>query len=195
MLCSNTQRNNYQIQKLKAIIGVCIVLGIVTGCASAGSQRELPAYKVLIPGSTFRITEDVLIPLKRARVYFQYGNITPRIMVDQYQPNCHLFSYIVADAEQVIHPDVFRVVSVKRETQLVQARSINLASNHLKGLSLFDKEALPMAEIFLSRFSIESSKNPNIKRLECEAWRDINFGQHLSLTEIKQATGKYLVFE
>ena len=165
---------------------------LIYGCASTGEIANPPAYELIRPGSTLQLKETLAIPEQLARVYFQYGKVVPKKSINRYDPSCNLLSYVVLGQEQIIHPDEFKVLQVSNKTELVQAEPILLASNKVYGGSLLRDRDGPMAEVFYITLEIRSDKNPDIKRFECEAWRNLPLGKHLSLEEIQQALGNII---
>lgn len=176
-------------KRLLLLFVMLSTLGLVSACATSGKEPDPHAHRVFKPGMTIQLNQTLSIPPQLARVYFQNGKIVRKLEVDQYRPSCNILSFKVIDSEQTIVPDSFEIVRVRNNSELLQKSYPMLASKKYIGIGVFDNGLSPMAEIFITLLEIRSSKNPDIKQLECLAWRKPHSNDYLTIPDIQQSLG------
>lgn len=130
------------------------------------------------------LTQDIPVPPTEVEVVFQFGKIAHK--VKRYQPFCELTVRHKNDREtQQIPQGEYAVVRVVRESSVAAMENIQLASN-----SNFQLASAAGDEFFSTVFFL--AKDTPLRSLNCRQMDSVNLGEHLKLSEIRDALGEFI---
>jgi hypothetical protein len=161
------------------------LFALLAGCQPPVKDINSPYYSVPV-GSTLTLNKEIEIPaghvsmyMQRGKQYLGYGD------VEKYYPSCKFeLNTPLKDVRQIVHPDVFTIYKVVRDTYVVQSNAVMLASIVMDGSG-----DGPTALTFSTIMYLRSEKQPDVFRLTCEHWDDPTDGDHLTISDIRKALG------
>ncbi len=151
------------------------------------SQSQVP-----IQGGTLELHQEMVIPARRTRVFFQDGRQLSGI--NEFQPHCQLRVRNISDQPQTVQPDRFRIESVfgiettivSRDPVLLASVSPTLIAGSGGGGGNGDDDPLMYAYFM----SLQSDKQPQVSFLVCGgAFAAPAFADQPTLQDIQTAMG------
>lgn len=176
----------------RVLLSFIIMVG--GGQAAANDQQEY-LYKVP-PGTRLVLQQPVTIPLGTATVYFQGGGVVGEDDVDEYYPHCALLSRVVGVVPQTISAGTFTITRVFpfEEEHNTSSRMLRHYAGSGSG---FITVGLGVASAettyyFATRLLLQADAIPDIMYLECRQMSEYDIGDHLRISEFKQAVGSLM---
>lgn len=175
---------------MRKLISLLAIL-ILPACQSGPYSVDTPYYQIPA-GSRIVIRQELAIPANQARVYFQYGRRVKQSDVNQYYPHCWFLSWRIADKQQLISPDKFVITHVQYLEEVVQRQTRLLFASSQQRVFLNSDDSIAAIE-HKTEMTIESEKNPDIRRLICNQWEDPGDARHVLVSEIRSTLGEFAV--
>ncbi len=172
---------------------------LLVGCQipSYEGNEKSPFY--LVPaGSTLKLTRDLTIPANQVAVFLQGGEVIPSDRINQYYPHCKFELRRRLDTPQAVPPDSFEITqvvqeighSVASEGQQVARMSVGIGINI--GLTGGDGASL---QTYITRLVLRSTRQPEVFRLSCGQAALPHEGEHVSISEMRQALGNVFALD
>lgn len=178
---------NSKLDKLPKVAITIIMVGLIAACAGIESRyaKQLPAR----PGSDIQINITADIPLNKARVYSQKGQIIAKSDIDKNQVFCSVLmnSLQKQDGPKLsILPGKFRVTKVKLSNDENYAPRI-FASREW----VYDP---PSNVNYETELRLQSADQPEVRSLICVRQID-GYGNHYPrLVDFKKTLGTLVEF-
>ncbi len=175
---------------------VLVSMVVITGCSvGLGARVEGGSgARFFVPGPEAQVVirEEVTLPPRILRAYFQDGRQMPQKEVNPHYPNCHLEFNAIGDAARTVPPGTYAVVRTERrhaplalrEPVQVAALGPTLALLHPGGSPTINFET----RFFLKR--VEGGAE-DIRSLNCAQWGEPgSIDTYPTLDEIAAALGE-----
>lgn len=175
--------------KVKTLILSTLII-INTGCQTSTDYYKSvtpPAYRSVATGSQIQVNVPLTIEPGLARVHFQNGNVLVESQLNKYYPNCSLEIKTLSNNKQQIVPDRFTIIKIT-------TFSDSHAVLHRQYASLAVADDVNSDENWLTSFYLQSGKQPDVLRLNCQHWEDPANARHVTLDEIKKVLGELITF-
>ena len=161
---------------------------LLSGCElQPVTDSNSPFYSVP-EGSRLILNQQLTIPAGQARIFIQnqqlYNNVN---LIDQYHPYCEFEVKTLSQSLQQIQPDDFIIYRVVDEETQAAREPVLYASLKLSDIA-------PLLVAYNTTFYLKSAKQPDVLRLNCLHWDDLNANRYLSFTEISSTLGKVFSF-
>lgn len=171
--------------KRSMLVFLLLVLGACQSAPTASDENSA-AYPPPV-GSRFTLKQELTIPAGSAHVDLQRGEAVSLSKLNLYHPHCRLDVQEVRETPQVLVPDEFLVKRVYRQTtDLVTQRS-----GFVEVRLVSDNDGGPTFMIYRTVFDLQSTRQPQVRRLSCEQWDRPALGNHLTLSQIRTALGEF----
>ena len=167
----------------------------LTACQSTAPLPVSSPYYLIPVGSRLVLQQPIEIAPTSATVRLQFGKIVSRFNSQDFEPLCVFESRIVGETAQIIEPDSFEIIRVRRDYNTLSAQAaprtglIKVFADSGGGSRLYYK-----TELFL-----RSTKQPQILVMTCQhAWEPGSSGldlRPLTVDEIRQALGAYFTLQ
>lgn len=138
-------------------------------------------------GSHLVLKVPLTIPANMSRIYLQNGNVITPSQKDQYEPHCWFLSWKNMKTPQIIKPDTFIITTSRKVEDYVQRDFLRFARVQ-GGTDSSSGADLPMIE-YSTQMSIQSEKQPDIRKFICNHWVQADDARHLTIMEIRTALG------
>jgi hypothetical protein len=143
------------------------------------NQRSLYSINT---GSILALRQDLVIPPKAARVYFQYGKQITLADIDKYQAWCEFEIKTLSENPQTVNAGNFPVTKfVNERTALIDGAGFGSLTHAL--------------EEFSSTFYLQSATQPDVFRLSCLRRRGNRMQTYLSYNDMHAALGNVMSLE
>ena len=164
-----------------------LAVALVVGCQSYYRDRiygnENSPYFSMPVESRVVLKEELEIPTRSDRVFFQDGKIVPIRQVNRYLPYCHLEVDVWKERPQRVAPDTFVVRRVYDELRF------QLAVHHVR---LAQKGRGGMDYHVLARVhELASEKQPDVRFLVCADWGPIQDSERVTISTMRKQLGRY----
>lgn len=147
-------------------------------------KEESPYFRVPID-STLVLNRELTVPVKRKRVFFQYGQpLASHWEVAVYKPWCVLRLDTKKDVAQRIKPDKFAIRKVERENlyQVALAGPIQVAQREPDGTDF-------TYEVVASVMELYSESQPDVVNLSCTRWGVPQDRYWVTISSIRETLG------
>jgi hypothetical protein len=153
----------------------------------ATNQSYIP-----IQGSILELHQDIVIPPRRTRVFFQEGRIL--YVINDFKPHCQLRVRDISEQSQSVHANRFTIENVYGfEDEIVSSDRIHLAA--AGGTVIAGGDGGGDGESRLTFFyfmGLHAEKQTNVTYLVCGgALEDPAFAEYPTIQEIRAAMGDY----
>jgi hypothetical protein len=182
---TNTMKS--KLSKLSRVIGIIAIAGIAVACASINhrSAKLLPVQ----PGSDIQINITADIPLNKARVYSQKGQLIAKSDIDKNDVFCSVLMNSVQkeNATQLgILPGNFRVTNIRMSNNGYPAWRFFVSTE-----SMYDR---PSDINYETELRLQSIDQPEVRSLICVKQADGFGNHHPALLDFKNALGSLVEF-
>jgi len=161
---------------------------VLTACSSPPVKDHDSFFYSVPVGSKLRLNKEITIPANLARRYFQNGKAMKNKDINIYYPHCSLLMNTLVDYERTIKPTVFESYKVMDDEDYAQGR-IYFVANFLTSADG------PTIIAYASYYYLRSSKDSDVRSLECVQWNDPFDIEYLSVNEVKKSLGKYFTLQ
>jgi hypothetical protein len=177
-----------KVNKLSKVMGIIAIGGMAVACASADSRfaNLLPVQ----PGNNIQINITADIPLHKARVYIQKGQLIAKSDIDKYDVFCNVLMNSVQKenaAQLSISPGQFRVTYIQR------------SNDGYYGWGLFASTEFvldrPSDVNYQTELRLQSIDQPEVRSLICVRQASGYGNFHLDLLDFKNALGSLAEFD
>ncbi len=173
-----------------------VCAGLLAGCSvGLGARIEGGGgarYFNPGPGAKVVVNEDVSLPPRILRAYFQDGRQMPKKEVNPHYPNCHLEFNAISDQARTIPPGAYAVVRTERRyAPLAAFEPVQVASLGLT-LAQFHPGGSPTIN-YETRFFLKAIEGgaEDIRSLNCAQWGEPgSIDTYPTLDEIATALGE-----
>lgn len=180
-------------------IGVLMTVSLLTSCQTASYEgNENSPFFPVPAGSTLKLTRTLSIPANQVAVFLQGGEVVASDRINQYYPHCKFELRRRLDTAQTVQPDTFEITKVVQEI----GHSVALDGVQLAGVSVGIGVNIGMRggdgatlQAYSTRLSLRSGRQPEVLRISCGQSALPHEGQHVSISELRQALGDVLTLE
>ena len=175
---------------------ITLASAVLAGCSvGLGARVEGgsgPRYFTPGPGAKVVVNQDVTLPPRILRAYFQDGRQMPQKEVNPHYPNCHLEFNAISESARTVPPGSYAVVRTeRRHAPLALREPVQVAA---LGLTLAQMTPGGSPTInFETRFILERLEGgaDDIRSLNCAQWGEPgSIETYPSPDEIATALGK-----
>jgi len=168
---------------------------VVTACQSTAPLPVTSPYYLIPVGSRLVLNQPIEIAPTSATVRLQFGKIVSRWDSQDFEPLCVFESRIVGEAAQIIEPDSFEIIRVRRDYNSQSAQ----AEPRAQLIRTFAGDGGGSRQYYKTELFLRSAKQPQILAMTCQhAWEPGSSGldlRPLSVDEIRQALGAYFTLQ
>lgn len=160
----------------------------LTACQTPPERSIASPYYDVPLGSRLVLNQPIEIPAASATVRLQFGKIVSRFHTQDFEPVCVFESRVVGEAAQIIVPDSFEIVSVRRGYGTLSAQVEPRAK-------FIRVEGDGGRQYYKTELFLRSAKQPQILTMTCQHGRES--GRTLfelvpvTIAEMRQAMGAY----
>lgn len=183
---------------------VIILFILLTSSCSVSIVHERVTIKELLPiGSTLQLTRSINIPADRSYMYIADGKVAPLKnynTVSIYEPYCMFGFDKESPYARQIMPDTFkvtRIVEWEGYYSSIDTGKKELAFRRkgelIKTVSFFNGDNSPGNIMYATIISLQSDKQPNVKKIVCGHWDEYGVVEPLTLKELKTALGELII--
>jgi hypothetical protein len=170
----------------------CALLIIwLAGCRSPVMQLEgdenSPNFRIPVD-SKLVLQQELLVPARRDRVYFQKGKVSLFQYVNQYLPYCALSLYAKKDVAQTIVPDEFIVHKTYRQFLFDLAMGPVMVAGLSPGGGM-------TYQVLATLLELRSVNQPDVVRMTCSNWGLPQDSAHLTLGQMRESLGDIFLLE
>ncbi len=161
---------------------------LISACAPIVPERS-PTSPYYAPpqGSRLELLKPIDIPANDVSVWIQDGETTSYWSADRYRPFCKFEMWSKVDRSRTIQPDTFIIERVSRNERAVRRdEPVRLAATLRRTGTGSDDGGGPMAYIMSTEMFLDSPRQPDVYRLTCQQWGDVNFPKHVTIDEMRQ---------
>ena len=170
----------------------CALLIIwLAGCQSPFVQiegRENSRYFRIPVDSKLVLQQELLVPARSDRLYFQKGKVSQFQHVNRYSPYCALTLHAKKDVAQTIVPDAFTVHKMYRQYLF------DLAMGPVMVAQL-DPGGGMTYQVFATLLELRSVQQPDVVRMTCANWGVPQDMAHLTLGQMRESLGDIFLLE
>jgi hypothetical protein len=180
------------VEALMKNLPVCALLIIwLAGCQGPLVQiegDENSRYFRIPDDSKLVLQQELLVPARTDRLYFQKGKVSLWQYVNQYLPYCALTLHAKKDVAQTIVPDEFIVHKMYRQYLFDLAMGPVMVAELEPGGGM-------TYQVFATLLELRSEKQPDIVRMTCANWGLPQDLAHLTLGQMRESLGDIFVLE
>lgn len=166
-----------------------LALGLASASLAATADDALHAIV------TIALERAIAIPPDSATVRLQYGHTVAMNAVEDFDPYCVFELETVSASPQTVQPGQYQVASIQRRIQDFSGMPL-MPMTSVTGA--FGGDDGPSQIYYVTEFRLKSDTDRRVRSLRCES-NQISIPapsqHHLSLSEMKSATGDYFDFE
>lgn len=171
-----------------------LVLGVLVGGIGLGFTATATAAQFLYKqaaGKQLVLHDSVRVPVGTATVYFQGGAVVSAGGLNEFIPYCALVVDRLSETSQRVPAGSYRIVKLfPYEDEDANLGSVNkLVGTRGWG---FYKVGVNTEYYFMTRLKLASTTIPKLLYLDCGSLWDYSIGDHISVTEFKNAVGPWL---
>lgn len=168
---------------------ILLLILIQTACAQAPLSEQSRLRPELV-GSELSLKQPVQIAANQVAIYLQDGSIKDYALINKYYPHCKFELYHMSEHARSVQPDTFRITAISNRTDLSSTLPMLYAS-----LLVADGDDGGGSSLvsFVTTMMLKSEKQPEVFRMECMHWDDINDPHYLTIEETRSTLGA--VFE
>ncbi len=181
--------------KNQGLLLITLAVGLLTGC-SAGLRVDNDASRFFTPGPEARVVllQDVNLPPRQLRAFFQDGNQVGRREINPRFPNCDLELNTLGREARTVPPGSYAITrTVRRHAHLSSLEPVQLAALEPVALELAQRSTGAPAINFQTQFFLKPLQGgtDDIRALNCSRWGDPgSIESYLTPDEIAQALGE-----
>jgi hypothetical protein len=176
------------------LITFCVCFGAALFAANAWSygQFRTPATAYIKIGDSVILNQEISVR-SGARIYLQFGEAMMRSEVEEAKPFCYFHLYrdpSVIDTAASLKAGDFKISKTVNHYDMgfMHEQPLQLAFN---GFITQDASQ----RIIITRFTLESTEQPEVIGLNCGIWAVPNERNHLAIEEIRTALGDLVALE
>ena len=163
------------------------VVAFLAGCQSfyrdhIHGNENSPYFSMPIE-SRVVLKQELEIPTRSDRVFFQGGKIVPIRQVNRYLPYCHLEMDVWKERPQRVDPDSFVVRRVYDELRF------QLAVHHVR-LAQLDRGGNDF-QVLAKVHELASERQPEVRFLVCADWGPIPDSERVTISTMREQLGGY----
>jgi hypothetical protein len=176
-------------------ISLLVLLALtLVACQTTEVLPVTSPYYLIPVGSRLVLNKPIEIAPTSATVRLQFGKIVSRWDSQDFEPLCVFESRIVGEKAQVIEPDSFEIIRVRRDYNPLSAQ----AEPHARPVGSFGGNG-GARFYYKTELFLRSDKQPQILVMTCQhAWETGSSGldlRPLTVEEIRQALGTYFTLQ
>jgi hypothetical protein len=146
---------------------------------------ENSRFSAIPTGSGLVLNQTIEIAPDQVAVYMQDGKLMAHAAMNHYRLHCKFEIYTMADVSRQVEPDIFTVIRVVDESDLVSLQLLPTAS-----LTMVMGDAGPGIVTDTTVIYLKSEKQPDVYRMSCMQWNDVSQQRYPSINEMRKAMGK-----
>ncbi len=164
----------------------------ISACAQTPARDVSSVFYTIPAGSVLRLNQPLQIAPESVSVFMQHGNLIAEPLIDRYQPYCKFELYTMSEAARQVAPDTFVIEKVVDETELT-TQLTPPAARLLAGLMLVSDT--PSIYTYTTHFYLHSEVQPDVYRLSCMHWEDVQDDNYLTVAQMREAMGDIFMLE
>lgn len=196
-----------------------VVVGalLIGGCTIPPVSDPASRYYDIPTGSSFKVRQDIEIPLGWARAHLQGGRVVAMAALRRYEPYCEIEVNDVSDTpRQVVRAGSFTITRVWRDQEISAAESdVKLAAGGAEsgfdfgsgGATRFDfsrgiqlgeveRDSGSLLVLNLVRLRLNSPEQQQVRELRCTSgWADRMLAVYPTVAEMRGALGELASIE
>jgi len=180
--------------KMKTPLLALLALAL-TACQSTAPRPATSPYYLIPVGSRLVLNRPIEIAPTSATVRLQFGKIVSRWDSQDFEPLCVFESRIVGETAQIVEPDSFEIVRVRRDYNSQSAQ----VAPRARMVRAFADDGGGSRQYYKTELFLHSAKQPQILAMTCQhAWEPGSSGldlRPLTIEEIRQALGAYFTLQ
>lgn len=157
--------------------GMPVLLMLLYGCQGNPARVSIEPGERVVPEDRVQVVRELTIPADSASITLQYGNIVSGA-VDRFDASCRFVMKKIKNIPQTIEPGYFRVTEIRYWEDFVIPDYRDI----------FFGDEFVNYEITLE---LSSAQQPGVHSLLCRHDDSSVDGQHLTVSEMRQALGDY----
>lgn len=170
------------------------ILGQLVGCQTVPiDPLNSPFYSVPV-SSRLILHKPVDIEPEQVSAWFQYGKHLPKKQLNYYYPHCKFETWTKLDTAKVVQPDTFIIHKVVRWDDYA-AQPVQLAGLGLGIGFSFGGDGGPAHLNMATEMFLRSAQQPDVYRLICSHWEEPSRGNHLTISQMRQALGEWFTLQ
>ena len=180
----------------RAVLVILFFCGhwLLSACGPMTIKDEAKQSYISIEGWTLELHQEVVIPPRRTRVFFQDGRLLYGI--NELRPHCQLRVRRISDQPQVVRADRFSIDTVfGARDQIVLNERMLMASADITVIVADGGNGGGNGEgkqIYLYFMGLRAEKQPNVTYLVCGgALEDPPLAEYPTIQEIRTSLGDY----
>ena len=167
----------------------------LSACQSTAPLPVTSPYYLIPVGSRLVLNQPIEIAPTSATVRLQFGKIVSRFNSQDFEPLCVFESRIVGERAQIIEPDSFEIIRVRRDYNTLSAQ----AEPRARLIRAFADDGGGSRQYYKTELFLHSAKQPQILAMTCQhAWEPGSSAldlRPLTIDEIRQALGGYFTLQ
>ena len=170
-----------------------IFIAVTTACSPALVRDPSSPFYTITVGSVLQLNQPVEFAPQQVSVFMQHGRLLAEALLDRYQPYCKLELYPMSEAARRVAPDSFVIEKVVDETELTTQSPADPAAGLLASLMLVSDT--PSIYTYATHLYLHSDIQPEVYRLSCMHWEDVQDDNYLTVAQIREAMGDLFTLE
>jgi len=170
---------------MKNIPAFALLIIWLAGCHGSFVKIEggenSPNFRIPVD-SKLVLQQELSVPARRDRLYFQKGKVSQFHYVNQYLPYCALSLHAKKDVAQTIVPDEFIVHKTYRQYLFDLAMGPVMVADISPGGGM-------TYQVLATLLELRSVNQPDVVRMTCANWGLPQDSAHLTLGQIRQSLG------
>lgn len=170
-----------------------LLISMIGACAQTPVRDVSSVFYSIPAGSVLHLNQPLQIAPESVSVFIQQGKLIAEPLIDRYQPYCKFELYAMSEAARQVAPDSFVIEKVVDEIELTTQLQTRPAAALLAGLMLVSDT--PSIYTYTTHLYLHSEIQPDVYRLSCMHWEDVQDDNFLTVTQLREAMGTLLTLE
>lgn len=172
-------------------VTILFSLLLLSACQMPVAPDEDSPYYAIPAGSRLILNRDITVPPNKGGVLIQNGEIMTLSQINQYYAYCDLEMRHPKETAQIIQPDTFNVIKVRRN---LWSKASDKPTQVAGLMFVFDEDGRSYTEYETELF-LHSPRQPEVYRMACKYFDDAFDAEHLTIKEIRAALGSLVTLE